>query len=330
MTRAILVEKDGDTQTAGIKDVALEPLGEGEVAVDVAYSTLNYKDALALTGASPVVRSFPMVPGVDLSGVVRESRYPDLKPGDAVVLNGWGVGESHWGGLAERAHLKGDWLVPLPEGISARQAMAVGTAGYTAMLAVMALEEHGLTPESGEIVVTGASGGVGGVSIALLARLGYTVAAVTGRMSEADYLTDLGAGSVIDRAELSGKPRPLARERWAGGIDAAGSVVLANVLSMIRGGGVVAACGLAGGMDLPTSVAPFILRGVTLAGIESVRCPRPRRIEAWNRLARDLDMKKLEAMVTEIALDDVVGIAPKFLEGQVRGRIVVPVAPREA
>ena len=327
MTQAILIEKTDETQTAALRDIDLPPLAEGEVAVDVAYSTLNYKDALALTGAAPVVRSFPMVPGIDLAGIVRESLHPDYAPGDRVVLNGWSVGEKYWGGLGERAHLRGEWLVPLPEGISMRQAMAIGTAGYTAMLCVMALESNGVTPESGEVVVTGASGGVGSVAIALLAAKGYTVAAVTGRESEAEYLKSLGASSIVAREELTGKPRALNKERWAGAIDVVGSTVLANLISMMKYHGTVAACGLAGGMDLPSSVAPFILRGVTLAGVDSVMCPRPQRIEAWQRLARDLDMAKLESMVVKVALEDVIATAPKFLKGQVRGRIVVPVAP---
>jgi len=327
MTRAILIDKTDEGQTAALTEVTLPPLEDGQVAVDVAYSTLNYKDGLALTGAAPVVRSFPMVPGIDLSGIVRESRDASLKPGDRVVLNGWGVGERHWGGLAERAHLKAEWLVPLPDAISFRQAMAIGTAGYTAMLCVMALEAHGLTPDSGEVLVTGASGGVGSVAVALLAARGYRVVAVTGRMEEAGYLQALGASSVIERAELTGKPRALGKERWAAAIDVVGGTVLANVLSMIVYRGVVAACGLAGGMDLPTSVAPFILRGVTLAGVDSVMCPRADRILAWERLSRELDMTKLEAMVTEVPLADVPGIAPQFLQGQVRGRIVVPVNP---
>lgn len=327
MTHAIVIEKTDDTQSAALRDIDLPPLAEGEVAVDVAYSTLNYKDALALTGAAPVVRSFPMVPGIDLSGIVRESLHPDYAPGDRVVLNGWSVGEKYWGGLADRAHLKGEWLVPLPKEISLRQAMAIGTAGYTAMLCVMALEAHGVTPDSGEVVVTGASGGVGSVAIALLAAKGYDVAAVTGRESETDYLKSLGASSIVAREELTGKPRALNKERWAGAVDVVGSTVLANLLSMMKYRGTVAACGLAGGMDLPASVAPFILRGVTLAGVDSVMCPRPDRIEAWQRLARELDMDKLESMVVELALDDVIATAPKFLEGQVRGRIVVPVAP---
>lgn len=327
MTRAILIEKTDDGQKATLQDVTLPPLAEGEVAVEVAWSTLNYKDGLALTGASPVVRSFPMVPGIDLSGIVRESRDPMLKPGERVVLNGWGVGERHWGGLAERAHLKAGWLVPLPDGISLRQAMAIGTAGYTAMLCVMALEAHGLTPASGEVVVTGASGGVGSVAVALLAAAGYRVAAVTGRPEEAGYLTALGAASILERAELTGIPRPLGKERWAGAVDVAGGTVLANVISQMAYRGVVAACGLAGGMDLPTSVAPFILRGVTLAGVDSVMCPRHDRIEAWRRLAAELDMATLEAMVTEVPLAEVPEVAPRFLKGQVRGRLVVPINP---
>jgi acrylyl-CoA reductase (NADPH) len=327
MYDAIVIDKTDDTQSVKQDQVSFDALGEGEVAVDVAFSTLNYKDALAITGASPVVRSFPMVPGIDFSGIVAESNHADYKPGDKVVLNGWGVGEKHWGGLAKRAQLPGDWLVKLPEGISLRQAMGIGTAGYTAMLCVLALEKNGITPDSGEIVVTGASGGVGSVATALLAAKGYTVAAVTGRTSEADYLKGLGASSIIDREELSGKPRALNKERWAGAVDVVGGVVLANVISMIKYRGCVAACGLAGSMDLPTSVAPFILRGVTLAGVDSVMVPRPEREAAWARLATDLDMSKLEAMMAEVAFDKVIETAPQFLEGKVRGRIVVPVSP---
>jgi acrylyl-CoA reductase (NADPH) len=327
MYDAIVIDKTDDTQSVKQDQVSFDALGEGEVAVDVAFSTLNYKDALAITGASPVVRSFPMVPGIDFSGIVAESNHADYKPGDKVVLNGWGVGEKHWGGLAKRAQLPGDWLVKLPDGISLRQAMGIGTAGYTAMLCVLALEKNGITPDSGEIVVTGASGGVGSVATALLAAKGYTVAAVTGRTSEADYLKGLGASSIIDREELSGKPRALNKERWAGAVDVVGGVVLANVISMIKYRGCVAACGLAGSMDLPTSVAPFILRGVTLAGVDSVMVPRPEREAAWARLATDLDMSKLEAMMAEVAFDKVIETAPQFLEGKVRGRIVVPVSP---
>ncbi|QIE43447.1 oxidoreductase (plasmid) [Rhodobacteraceae bacterium SC52] len=327
MTKAIQIDKTDEGQTVTVTDVTFEPLAEGDVAVDVAYSTLNYKDALAITGAAPVVRKFPMVPGVDFSGIVRESKHPEFKAGDRVVLNGWGVGEKHWGGLAGLAQVKGDWLVHLPDSISLRQAMAIGTAGYTAMLCVMALQANGLTPDKGEVVVTGATGGVGSVAIALLAASGFTVAAVTGRASEEPYLRSLGASSIVDREELAGKARPLNKERWAGAIDVVGGAVLANVISMMQYRGIVAACGLAGGMDLPTSVAPFILRGVTLAGVDSVMCPQADRVGAWKRLASDLDFTKLEEMVSEVALEDVVATAPKFLEGQVKGRIVVPVAP---
>lgn len=324
--KAILIEKPGDTQTVSVTEVSETQLPEGDVLVDVAYSTLNYKDALAITGAAPVVRSFPMVPGIDFTGTVAESSHPDFKPGDRVVLNGWGVGEVHWGGLAERARVKGEWLVPLPEAIDLRQAASIGTAGYTAMLCVLALERQGVTPDMGEIVVSGAAGGVGSVATALLAAKGYEVAAVTGRASEADYLRGLGASSVIDRAELTGKTRPLSKERWAGGVDVAGSTVLANMLSMMKYRGVVAACGLAAGMDLPASVGPFILRGVTLAGVDSVMCPKPDRLEAWSRLATDLDLAKLEEMITELPFAEVIETAPKFLEGAVRGRIVVPLS----
>ncbi|MDV7145661.1 MDR family oxidoreductase [Tropicimonas sp. TH_r6] len=325
MFDAILIDKTEDGQTVSISQASPDQLPEGDVLVDVAYSTLNYKDALAITGAAPVVRSFPMVPGIDFSGVVAESAHPDYKPGDRVVLNGWGVGEKHWGGLAKQARANGDWLVPLPDGISLKQAMAIGTAGFTAMLCVLALEKQGITPDMGEIVVTGAAGGVGSVAMTLLASRGFDVAAVTGRPAEADYLRQLGASSVIDRAELTGKVRPLAKERWAGGIDVAGSTVLANVLANIKYRGAVAACGLAAGMDLPSSVAPFILRGVTLVGVDSVMCPKAERIAAWNRLARDLDLGKLDAMTTVIPFEEVINTAAKFLEGQIRGRIVVPV-----
>ncbi|TQS72248.1 oxidoreductase [Rhodobacteraceae bacterium] len=324
--KAILIEKPDDTQIVSVQDVPDTQLPEGDVLVDVAYSTMNYKDALAITGASPVVRRFPMVPGIDFSGTVAESSHPDFKPGDRVVLNGWGVGETHWGGLTERARVKGDWLVPLPAAIAPRQAAAIGTAGYTAMLCVLALERQGATPDKGEIVVSGAAGGVGSVATALLAAGGYEVVAVTGRPAEAEYLRGLGAASVIDRAELTGKTRPLAKERWAGGIDVAGSTVLANMLSMMKYRGVVATCGLAAGMDLPASVAPFILRGVTLAGVDSVMCPKPDRLEAWSRLARDLDLGKLEEMITEVPFAEVIDTAPQFLDGVVRGRIVVPIA----
>ncbi|WP_127104967.1 MDR family oxidoreductase [Pararhodobacter zhoushanensis] len=327
MFDAILIDKTGDAQTVSQTTVSEGDLPEGDVLIDVAYSTLNYKDALAITGAAPVVRRFPMVPGIDFSGIVRESSHPDYAPGDAVILNGWGVGETHWGGLGKVARVKGDWLVPLPKGISLRQAMGIGTAGYTAMLCVMALAQQGITPDQGEIAVTGAAGGVGSVATALLASRGYDVAAVTGRASEGDYLKDLGAKTIVDRAELSGKPRALGKERFAGGVDVAGSTVLANLLSMTRYGGAVAACGLAAGMDLPASVAPFILRGVTLVGVDSVMCPAARRREAWLLLAKELDLAKLDALCVELPFDQVIDTAPKFLAGQVRGRVIVPVSP---
>lgn len=327
MFKAIVIDKPNEDQVAEFKELTDADLPEGDVLVDVAYSTLNYKDALGITGSAPIVRSYPLTPGIDFSGIVAESAHPDFKAGDRVVLNGWGVGEKHSGGLAGRARVKGDWLVPLPDGLSLREAMVIGTAGYTAMLCVMALENQGVTPEKGEIVVTGAAGGVGSVALALLSAKGYQVAAVTGRESEADYLKSLGASSIVLREELEGKVRPLNKERWAGGIDVVGSTMLANVLSSIKYRGAVAACGLAAGMDLPSSVAPFILRGVTLVGIDSVMCPKAERIAAWERLATDLDLSKLQDMASEVAFEDVLDVAPKFLAGQVRGRVVVPVNP---
>lgn len=324
--RAIRLFKTDAGQETRFVDLTEEDLGEGDVTVRVQYSTVNYKDGLALTGRAPVVRVWPMTPGIDFAGVVETSAHPDFKPGEAVVLNGWGLGETHQGGYAGKARVKGDWLVKLPAPLSAADAMAIGTAGYTAMLSVMALEREGVTPDKGEVVVTGAAGGVGSVAIALLARLGYRVIASSGRReSEADYLTGLGAAEIIDRAELAAPGRPLGRERWAGGVDAVGSHTLANVLSMTRYGGAVAACGLAQGMDLPASVAPFILRGVTLAGIDSVMCPRPRREEAWARLAKDLDLGKLKAMRRDATLAEVPSLGAAIVEGKVRGRIVVDV-----
>jgi acrylyl-CoA reductase (NADPH) len=286
---------------------------------------VNYKDGLAVTGKAPVVRRFPMIAGVDFAGTVESSSHAVWKPGDKVILNGWGLGETHLGAYAQKARVKGDWLVRLPASISARDAMAIGTAGYTAMLSVMALERAGITPQRGPIIVTGAAGGVGSVAVAILAKLGYAVIASTGRVAEADYLKGLGATEIIDRKELSGPGRPLAKERWAGGIDAVGSTTLANVLSMTRYGGAVAACGLAGGMDLPSSVAPFILRGVSLLGIDSVMCPLPLRQEAWRRLETDLPRQKIAAMTSEIGLDDVIEAGKRIVEGQVRGRIVVKI-----
>jgi acrylyl-CoA reductase (NADPH) len=323
--KAIVIDKTEAGQTVRLTDFDDKNLMDGDVTVHVEYSTVNYKDGLAVTGNAPVVRRFPMIAGVDFAGTVETSSNPHWKPGDQVILNGWGLGETHLGAYAEKARVKGDWLVRLPPGLSARDAMAIGTAGYTAMLAVMALERAGLDPARGPIVVTGAAGGVGSVAIALLAKLGYAVIASTGRPEEASYLKGLGAGEIIERKELSGAPRPLAKERWAGGIDSVGSTTLANVLSMTRYGGAVAACGLAGGMDLPGSVAPFILRGVSLLGIDSVMCPLPLRQEAWRRLAADLERSRIAAMTSEIGLADVVDAGRRIVEGQVRGRIVVKI-----
>jgi acrylyl-CoA reductase (NADPH) len=320
----VIVKGEGGTKAA-LTQFDEANLMDGDVTVRVEYSTLNYKDGLAITGKAPVVRRFPMIAGIDLAGTVESSSHPAWKAGDKVVLNGWGLGETHLGAYAEKGRVKGDWLVPLPATMSAREAMAIGTAGYTAMLAVMALERHDLTPDKGPIVVTGAAGGVGSVAIALLAKLGFTVHAATGRTQETDFLKSLGAAEIVDRKELSAPAKPLAKERWAGGIDAVGSNTLANVLSMTRYGGAVAACGLAGGMDLPTSVAPFILRSVCLYGVDSVMCPIEKRREAWKRLEKDLDRGKLAALTTEIGLADVFQAAPRILGGQVRGRIVVKI-----
>jgi acrylyl-CoA reductase (NADPH) len=323
--KAIRIDKAEKGQTVGLVDFDEAELMAGDVTVDVDWSTLNYKDGLALTGKAPVVRRFPMIPGIDFAGRVATSSHPEWKPGAGVVLNGWGLGETHLGAYGAKARVNGDWLVPLPAGMSGREAMAIGTAGYTAMLAVMALERHGVAPADGPVVVTGAAGGVGSVASALLAKLGYAVIASTGRSQEADYLKRLGATEIIDRAELSAPGRPLGKERWAGGIDSVGSHTLANVLAMTRYGGAVAACGLAGGMDLPTSVAPFILRGVSLLGIESVMCPQRLRREAWKRLATDLDRGKLQDMVSEIGLPDVIDAGRAIVDGKVRGRTVVRV-----
>ena len=321
--KAIVIEKtDGGTKAA-LTDFDEANLMDGDVTVRVEYSTLNYKDGLAITGKAPVVRRFPMIAGVDFAGTVESSTHAAWKAGDKVVLNGWGCGETHLGGYAEKARIKGDWLVPLPKTMSAREAMAIGTAGYTAMLAVMALERHGLGAASGPIAVTGAAGGVGSIAIAILAKRGFAVHAVTGRPQEADFLKGLGAAEIVDRKELAGPAKPLAKERWAGAIDAVGSTTLANLLSMTRYGGAVAACGLAGGMELPGSVAPFILRGICLYGIDSVMCPVDRRREAWKRLESELDRQKLAMITREIGLSDVFGVAPDILAGQVRGRIVV-------
>jgi len=323
MFNAILIERDDRPYRATLTQLEEGRLPAGEVTVRVDYSTLNYKDALAITGKAPVVRQFPMVPGVDFAGTVDASEHPSYRAGDRVLLNGWGVGETHWGGLAQRARVKGDWLIPLPAAFTPRQSMAIGTAGYTAMLCVIALERHAVTPASGEILVTGAAGGVGSVAVAVLAKLGFRVAAVTGRLAEAEYLKRLGAAEILDRALFTAPGKPLAKERWAGAIDVVGSHTLANVCAALRYRGVVAACGLAGGMDFPASVAPFILRGITLAGVDSVMCPRADRLEAWRRLSHDLDIGRLELLTEEIGLSQVIDLAGALLEGRVRGRVVV-------
>jgi acrylyl-CoA reductase (NADPH) len=324
--KAIVVDKTDSGQSVRLGDFDEKDLMDGDVTVRVEWSTVNYKDGLAVTGKAPVVRRFPMIAGVDFAGTVESSSHTAWKPGDKVILNGWGLGETHLGAYAEKARVKGDWLVRLPANMTARDAMAIGTAGYTAMLCVLALERAGIKPARGPVVVTGAAGGVGSVAIALLAKLGYAVTASTGRPAEADYLKGLGATEVIERKELMVPVRPLAKERWAGGIDAVGSTTLANVLSMTRYGGAVAACGLAGGMDLPGSVAPFILRGISLLGIDSVMCPLELRQHAWGRLDTDLDRAKIAAMTSEIGLADVIEAGRRLLEGEVRGRIVVRVA----
>ncbi|HLK26253.1 MAG TPA: MDR family oxidoreductase [Caulobacteraceae bacterium] len=324
--RAIRASKTDGGQDVQLVELDDADLMEGDVDVRVEYSTVNYKDGLALTGRAPIIRAWPLIPGIDFAGVVERSANPAFNAGDRVVLNGWGVGESHHGGYAQKARVKGDWLVKLPQAISTAHAMAIGTAGYTAMLCVIALEREGVTPQAGEVIVTGAAGGVGSVAIALLSKLGYRVVASSGRKaSESDYLTGLGAAEIIDRSELSEPGRPIARERWAGGVDAVGSHTLANVLAQMRYGGAVAACGLAQGMDLPGSVAPFILRGVTLAGVDSVMAPAPKRVEAWTRLARDLDLGLLDAMTTRHALAEVPALGAAILEGKVRGRALVDV-----
>ncbi|HEX2019750.1 MAG TPA: MDR family oxidoreductase [Aurantimonas sp.] len=322
--KAILISRDeAKNQSVEIVEMTPDQLMDGDVDVEVEATTVNYKDGLAITGKAPVVRRWPLIPGIDLAGTVVTSSHPDWKPGDRVILNGWGVGETHHGAYAGRARLKGEWLVPLPERFTSADAMAIGTAGYTAMLCILALERAGLSPESGPVVVTGAAGGVGSVAVALLAGLGWHVVASTGRPGEAGWLRDLGAAEIIDRSELSEPGKPLAKERWAAGVDAVGSHTLANVLAATRYGGAVACCGLAQGMDLPASVAPFILRGISLLGIDSVMAPKHRRIEAWNRLATDLDPGKLRAITTQIGFDAIVDTAKDIVEGKVRGRVAV-------
>ena len=325
MFNAVVINKADEGQHVAVSSLEQQALPEGDVLVRVDYSTINYKDALAITGASPVVRSFPMVPGIDLAGVVEESAHARWRPGDKVVLNGWGVGEAHWGGLSQYARLKGDWLVPLPDAFDTRQAMIIGTAGYTAGLCVNALVDHGITPDDGEILVTGASGGVGSIAIALLAAAGYRAVASTGKSAEADYLKSLGASDIIDRAALSEPGKPMQRERWAGVVDAVGGNTLANACAQTRYRGALAACGLAESMNFPASVAPFILRGVTLYGIDSVMAPLAPREQAWARLARDLSADTLESVATDITLAQAPEVAADVLAGKVKGRLVVNV-----
>lgn len=325
MIKGILIEKDDAGYRSSLTELHEEQLPVGDVTVRINYSTLNYKDALAITGKGPVVRRFPMVPGIDLAGTVEHSSHPDYQTGDSVILNGWGVGESQWGGLAQKARLNGDWLVPLPKQFTPQQAMAIGTAGYTAMLCVLALERHGVTPEDGEILVTGAAGGVGSVATAVLTHLGFTVVAVSGRSEETEYLKGLGAVEILDRETFATSGKPLGKERWAAAVDVVGSHTLVNICATTKYRGVVTACGLAGGMDFPATVAPFILRGVTLAGIDSVMCPLPERLEAWRRLGTDLDVSKLTTISNEVGLSDVLQLSAKLLDGQVRGRVVVDV-----
>jgi acrylyl-CoA reductase (NADPH) len=325
--KALLITRDEATKAQSVArtEFGLDDLMPGDVDVRVEHSTVNYKDGLAITGKLPVVRRFPMIPGIDFAGTVTASSHEGIRPGDKVVLNGWGVGEIHYGGYSQMARVNGDWLIPLPEGLSGAEAMAIGTAGYTAMLALLALERHGVKPDHGPVVVTGASGGVGSVAVALLASAGYTVHAVTGRPTKADYLKGLGASEIVSRDELSQPAKMLAKERWAAGIDSVGGAMLANLLSMTKADGAIAACGNAAGMELPTSVAPFILRGVALLGINSVYVPKAMRIAAWQRLARDLDRGKLGAITTVIGFDDIVTAAHDIAEGKVRGRIVVTI-----
>ncbi len=321
--KALLLREDDGKTVAAVEELGAGDLPEGDVLVGVDYSSLNYKDGLAVTGKGKIVRSFPMVPGIDLAGSVLESDSPDYRPGDKVVLTGWSVGERYWGGYSQRQRVQSKWLVPMPEGLDTRKAMAVGTAGFTAMLCVMTLEQAGVTPDKGTVVVTGAAGGVGSVAVAVLARLGYTVAAVTGREETHAYLKSLGATELLSREEMSAKPRPLEKQRWAGAVDTVGTTMLARVLAEIDYGGSVAACGLAGGVDLPTTVMPFILRGVSLLGVDSVMCPLQRRKEAWSRVVRDLPESALGSMIEEVSLAEVPSAAERILAGQVRGRVLV-------
>jgi acrylyl-CoA reductase (NADPH) len=323
MFNAVLIDEMDGQPKGRLARLEEGDLPEASVTVDIAFSSLNYKDALAITGTAPIARKLPMVAGIDLAGRVTESSHHDYVPGDEVLATGYGIGESHWGGLAQRARLDGDWLVPLPETFTCRQAMQIGTAGFTAMLCVLALEDRDILPSDGEILVTGANGGVGGVAVAVLTRLGYRVVASTGRPAESEYLRTLGAIEIIDRAELSEPGKALGKERWAGAVDAVGGQTLANVCASLRYGGTVAACGNAGGMKLPATVAPFIIRGVTLAGVDSVQTPRDRRLEAWQRLSTDLDPALLDALTETIGLSDVIDAAPRVLDGRIRGRLVI-------
>ncbi|MCP1198909.1 MDR family oxidoreductase [Notoacmeibacter sp. MSK16QG-6] len=322
--KAILITKeDGEDQKVDVTRIGEDDLMDGDVTVRVEATTVNYKDGLAITGKSPVVRRFPMVPGIDFAGTVETSEHPDWKPGDKVILNGWGTGETHLGAYAEKSRVKGDWLVALPEGLSVKDAMAIGTAGYTAMLSVLGLEDAGSTPDDGPVLVTGATGGVGSVAVSLLSKLGWNVIAATGSPEKrADYLKSLGASEIIDRNELSEKGRPLGKERWAAAVDAVGSHTLANVLAQTKHGGTVTCCGLAQGFDLPTTVMPFILRGITLKGIDSVMAPKPLRERAWQRLATDLDKDRLEAITTEIGFDDLIPYARQIIDSGIQGRVV--------
>lgn len=323
--RAILISKTETGQKAELTRLEESDLMDGDVTVDVTHSSVNFKDGLAITGKSPIARRFPLIPGIDFAGIVRSSANPRWKPGDQVVLNGYGVGEGHHGGFSEVARVNGDWLVPVPRGWTAADCMSVGVAGYTAMLCVMALEEQGVKPSDGEVLVTGAAGGVGTTAIVILGHLGYRVIASTGRLEEEPFLRSLGAAGVVDRNEFNGPVKPLAKTRWAACVDSVGSITLANVLSQMKPEGTVAACGLAQGMDLPTTVAPFILRGVKLIGVNSVDTPMPRRLKVWERLARDLDLSKLRALTTHVKLDDVPKVAADIVAGKVRGRVVVDI-----
>ena len=325
MFKALLIDKTDAGYHATLQDIDDQRLPDGDVTVRVEYSTVNYKDGLAITGKSPVVRSFPMVPGIDFAGTVEASGNAAFPVGSKVVLNGWGVGESQWGGLAQKARVKGEWLVPLPASLSTRQAMAIGTAGYTAMLCILALEKQGVRPGDGEIVVSGAAGGVGSIAVTVLSKLGYRVVAISGRPAEHDFIKSLGAVEIIDREAFANPGKPLAKERWAGAVDVVGSHMLVNICASTRNRGVVTACGLAGGMDFPATVAPFILRGVMLVGIDSATCPQNLRIEAWNRLSQDLDPAKLADIAHEIGLSQALALAPDILAGKVRGRVIVDV-----